>query len=122
MVPALVLRLEGVGYVMALVWGVTAVLVMPPLVSASQDVVAPGLKGTSIGMFNLMVYLLGGGWAPWVVGIISDHLGGGAAGLQSALIFCSFSGLIGAGFFLIGARYYPSDMAAVQDIALEQET
>lgn len=121
LVPALFLKIQGLGYLLALIWGVSAVLVLPPLASASQDVVSPGLKGTSIGVYNLFVFLLGGGWAPWLVGKISDLLGGGAQGLQIALIICSVGGLIGGVLFLIGARHYPADVERVQHLELELE-
>jgi MFS family permease len=120
-IPALLFKIQGLGYVMALIWGVAAVMVLPPLASASQDVVSPGLKGTSIGVYNLFVFLLGGGWAPWLVGKISDLLGGGAQGLQIALIICSVGGLIGGVLFLMSARYYPADVEKVKHRELELE-
>ena len=121
LVPALWFKVVGPGFPLALVWGVLAVLVMPPLVSASQDVVAPGLKGTSIGMFNLCTYVLGGGWAPWVVGLVSDGMGGGAEGLQLALTICAGGGVVGAALFYWASRHVVQDMAKVEEISLQDE-
>jgi MFS family permease len=110
LIPALRYEVKGFGFALAIIWGVLAVVLMPPIMAVSQEVVTPGLKGMSVGMFNLCVYLLGGGWAPWIVGMISDSLGGGMSGLRIALMLTTLGGFAGGTLFWLASRSYPVDM------------
>jgi len=56
-----------------------------------------------------------------VVGVISDALGGGAAGLKTALIIVAFSGIVAAFLLWLGSRHYPADMDRVKNAVLEAE-
>jgi hypothetical protein len=67
------------------------------------------------------MYLLFGGWAPELAGLISDSLGGGAEGLKIALIIMSVGGFFGGVLFFIGSKKYPEDMEKVKDHILEEE-
>jgi len=65
--------------------------------------------------------LLGGAWGPIAVGAMSDAFGGGAGGLERALIVVSCSGFIAAGVNWLGSRTYPADVAKVRGAALQAE-
>jgi hypothetical protein len=57
----------------------------------------------------------------FITGIISDSLGGGAAGLEWALIIMTGGGLIGTALFWIGSKSYPADMERVKHFVLQAE-
>ena len=58
--------------------------------SCHRKIVKPHQKSLSFGVTTFAMYFLGGAWAPAIVGAISDSLGGGATGLQIALLIsCS---------------------------------
>jgi hypothetical protein len=69
-------------------------------------------------MAILCQYALGGGWAPFLVGAISDGWGGGAIGLRNALCVAALGGLAASVCYLLGARYYVTDRAKVRDAVL----
>jgi MFS family permease len=138
LIAALVFKVQGIGFYLALVWGVVFMMGLPALSAVTQDVVPPGLKGMAWGMTVLTMYIFGGGWAPYAVGAVSDglfaFLGGTAEGiteaeaivfkaegLRYALMIAATSGIIGSIFFFLGAKRYPEDMEKVKDITLEAE-
>ena len=121
LIAALLLDVRGPGYVLGVIWGMLVMIGTPALNAVSQDVVMPALKGTSWGMAVFCMYVFGGGWAPIVVGAISDALGGGAAGLKTALIIVAFSGIAAAFLLWLGSRHYPADMDRVKNAVLEAE-
>jgi MFS family permease len=113
--------LQGIGFAFALAWCFFTMAAMPSLMSVTQDVVTPGLKSMAWGMAVFVMYVLGGGWAPALVGVISDGLGGGAHGLKVALMIMSLGGFAGGALFLIGSRHYPADHDKVKHHTLEGE-
>jgi MFS family permease len=121
LIIAVLLDFKGPGYVVGLLWGAMVMLGTPALNAVTQDVVVPALKGTSWGMAVFCMYVFGGGWAPIVVGAISDALGGGVPGLRNALIIVAFSGFLAAFVLWLGSRQYPADMDKVKDAVLEAE-
>jgi len=118
---AVILDFDGIGYVLAMLFGIVAVSAAPPLTSVTQDVVAPDSRGISWGMNVLTQYALGGGWAPLLVGLISDKLGGGADGLRIAMIIAGCGGFLAGVMFFISSRYYPDDCEKVKDRVVETE-
>jgi MFS family permease len=120
-IAALLLDVQGAGYLLMCAWGAMAVLGMPALSVVTQDVVEPAIRGISYGMTVFCSYVLGGAWGPVVVGAISDALGGGAAGLNSALIVVCLSGFVAAFVEWRGARTYPADMGRVRGATLQAE-
>lgn len=120
-IVALVLNVAGAGFVLALVWCFFTMSALPALASITQDVVKPGLKSMAWGMAVFVMYVLGGGWAPMLVGVISDSLGGGAEGLRTALMIMSLGGFVGGVLFFFGSRHYPADQKKVGDHAFEKE-
>lgn len=138
LIIALVFKVQGIGFYFAMLWGVLFMMGIPALSAVTQDVVTPGLKGMAWGMTVFTMYVFGGGWAPYLVGYLSDTLfvfmGGTAEGLTDtevmhlmseglryALMIIATSGFIGAIFFFIGAKHYPEDTNKVKDIKLEAE-
>lgn len=100
---------------------ITAMLVMPAMGAVSQDVVHPRLKGISWGMTMFCLFALGGGWAPLLVGKLSDLLGGGANGLQIAIMASAVGGLLSAFCFWKGSRHFAADHEKAAGYTIEAE-
>ena len=110
LIITLYLDLSGVGFVFGLLYGVAAIIPVPAITAVTQDVAPPHLKSVSWGMNAFCCYVLGGGWAPMIVGGISDGLGGGAYGLKIGLGFSTLGGFLGAFFYWLSSRHYPADL------------
>lgn len=122
LVPALIMDVSGAGLILMFAFGIFLMLGLPSIHTITQDVVAPGMKGISWGMIILVIYLLGGGWAPAGIGLISDSLGGGAYGVKMALFIAPAAGFIAGILFLIGSRHYADDVRKVKHEVIEQES
>ena len=111
---AITLELKGLGLFLALVWGFMMSVGFGGISAVTQDVVAPALRGISWGMCGFMMMALGGAWAPWIIGIGSDALGGGTHGLKmSLLLACGFT-IVACLCFWGASRHYCSDMDRVK--------
>ena len=117
-IVALLLNVQGAGYVLMCAWGALALLGIPALSAVTQDVAEPAIKTMAFGLAVFCSYLLGGAWGPVVAGAISDALGGGAEGLKNALIIVCLAGFVAAYVEWRGARTYPADAARVKSAAL----
>jgi len=118
---ALILDYKGPGLIFGFLFGFSAGMGIAALASITQDVVPPELKGLSWGMAVFCQYALGA-WAPSIVGLMSDGLGGGAYGLRVALISTTVvGGVLSCFCYLIGAKYYTADQDKVKGCALECE-
>jgi dipeptide/tripeptide permease len=82
----------------------------------TQDVIHPGLRASSYAIAVMVQNLLGSFTAPIVLGRISD-----LTNIKTAMSILPFSLLLGALLFLIGSRYYVSDMNKVTTVKLESE-
>ena len=96
------------------------------LVYASiQDIVAPALRGTSMSIYFLVMYLIGASWGTLIIGKMSDrfalhaaHLAGvdkiteafKATGLQQALLAIPVLSLLLAGVLWAGSRTIGQDL------------
>jgi len=120
-IGALLLNVQGAGYLLMCAWAAMAMVGMPALSAVTQDVAEPAVKTLSFGLAVFCSYLLGGAWGPVVVGAISDGLGGGAEGLKNALIIVCFAGFVAAYLEWRGSRTYPADMDKVKGVALQSE-
>ncbi len=103
------------------IYGIACVLGLPALGAVTQDVVHPSLKGMSWGLAMFCMYAFGGGWGPVLVGWLSDLFGGGALGLQWAVMLTVIGGLLGAFFFWLSSKHYPADVDRVKHMVLEAE-
>ncbi len=111
-------KMNQIGVIVGIVYGTINLMVAPALGSISQDVVPVANKGLSFGLAVLCAYALGGAWGPYVVGGISDALGGGANGLSTALIISTAGGFIGGILMLLAVKHYASDMDKVKEDAI----
>ena len=86
-----------------------------------NDVIAPGLRSTALGISVLVMQLLGATLGTVAVGAISDRLGGGASGLQWGLIWTLpvFALAIVANLMLV--KYYPADSAKCSDLVYAEK-
>lgn len=113
--------MSGMGFAFGILFGIFSVVPMPAISAATQDVAPPSLKGVSWGMAAFCCYVLGGAWAPILVGAISDFLGGGAHGIKIGLLITTFGGLAGAFFYWLSAQHYPADMENVREHIVEAD-
>jgi len=81
-----------------------------------NDVIAPGLRSTAIGISALVMQGLGATLGTVAVGTISDHLGGGAAGLQGGLLWTLPIFALAIVTNLILVKFYPADSAKCSDL------
>lgn len=87
-----------------------------PLTAVTQDVVAPAVRALVVSTTLLIGHLLGDVTSPLIVGAISDALGGGAHGLNRALLFTCPVMLILAGIVgIAGSRVVHGDLARVEE-------
>ena len=121
-VTALLLDVEGMGFVLMCAWCAMSILGIPALSAVTQDVVNPAFKGLSYGAGVFFSYVLGGAWGPVAVGAMSDALGGGAEGLKYAMLIASLGGFAAAFANWLGSRTYPADMAKVAGSSLRGES
>jgi len=86
-----------------------------------NDVIAPGLRSTALGISVLVMQLFGASLGTVAVGAISDRLGGGVSGLQWGLIWTLpvFAMAIVTNFIL--ARYYHLDSAKCNDLVYAEK-
>ncbi len=108
-------RFSPLGIGLAVFYGILAAMAMPAIAAISQDVVPVAHKGLSMGLAVFAQYMLGGAWGPYIVGIVSDRLGGGADGLSIAVMLCGVFGIVAGVLFFVAARTYPEDLQKVKD-------
>lgn len=113
--------LNRIGIGLAVFYGIATAMAMPAIAAISQDVVPVAHKGLSMGMAVFAQYIFGGAWGPYVVGVVSDALGGGAKGLNMGMMLCGVFGLVAGMLFLVAARTYPEDAQKVKDQAILAE-
>ncbi len=101
--------LFGLGCTAAIISGLSAAAVTPSMYAVTQDAAPLKLKGLSMGLGLLGMYLFGGGWAPALVGEVSDYLGGGRQGLLYAMYIAMSAGFLSAGCLWMCARNYAAD-------------
>ncbi len=114
LIAVVLIKFNVIGIILGMLYGIFNVMGNPALASVSQDVVPSAHKGLSFGIAVFCAYALGGAWGPYAVGGISDALGGGAAGLSTAMIISSAGAILGGLFLLLAARHYGPDMAKVE--------
>src|SRR5258706_9449037 len=82
-----------------------------PLNAGIQDVIAPNMRATAVGLALLLAHLLGDAAAPTLIGLISDNSSLGVALLVTAPIFLFLAGLV----CLLGVKTVASDMRRMQE-------
>ena len=121
LIIVIITRFSPLGIGLAVFYGILAAMAMPAIAAISQDVVPVAHKGLSMGLAIFAQYMLGGAWGPYIVGIVSDQLGGGAQGLSIAVMLCGVFGIVAGVLFFIAARTYPEDLQKVKDEAILAE-
>jgi MFS family permease len=109
-----------------ILYGILATCFVAPGISATQDVVHPGLRAFAFAMCVIVQHLCGDIWSPWLVGAVSDHLaasvgGGPSVGLSLAVIILPAFGLFAGIFFYIASKFYNRDLSRVEKVELEPE-
>ena len=97
-------------------FGIFATCYIAPAAAVTQDVVHPGLRAFSYAMCVIVQHLAGDAWSSGIVGWLSDRVG-----LDKAVMLVPVWGLLAAGFFLLGARYYVRDLSRVERVELISE-
>ena len=81
-----------------------------PLNAVIQDIVAPNMRATAVGLALLLAHILGDAAAPTLIGLISDRFSLGVALTVTAPVFLFLAGII----CLIGLRTIARDMLRMQ--------
>lgn len=113
LIIAMFLEFRGIGLAFGILYGIVSIIPVPAITAVTQDVAPPAVRSASWGMNAFCCYVLGGAWAPMIVGAISDGLGGGGYGLKIGLLIATMGGFVGALFYWFSAKNYPTDMRKV---------
>lgn len=116
-----IIGFNAAGIALAVIYGIATAMAMPAIAAISQDVVPVAHKGLSMGLAVFAQYMLGGAWGPYIVGAVSDALGGGAEGLARSIMMCGIFGILAGFLFLMASRTYPRDLKRVKDEAVLAE-
>jgi MFS family permease len=81
-----------------------------PLNAVIQDIVAPNMRATAVGLALLLAHILGDAAAPTLIGLISDRFSLGVALTVTAPVFLFLAGIV----CLIGLRTIARDMLRMQ--------
>ena len=109
--------LEGQGrYIMLLAAGMVGAMFTPAGITATQEIVHPGLRAVSYSVCVVLQNLLGASMAPIVIGALSD-----AYGIQTAMTILPTFLIVSALLFFAGSFFYERDLARVEKVALEFE-
>src|SRR6266516_1927099 len=82
-----------------------------PLNAVIQDVIAPNMRATAVGLALLLAHLLGDAAAPSIIGLISDRASLGTALMVTGPTFLFLAGLV----CLIGLKTVARDMRRMQE-------
>jgi len=96
------------------IYAMGAIAGQPAIGAVTQDVVPSELKGLSYGLAMFFMYLLGGGWSPYLTGFLSDLLGGDIRGLTYAMMITGSAGFIAFLCWWQAAKHYPEDREKVK--------
>ena len=101
--------------VMALATSFCLGLVLPGLFAIWTDVLPVKHRTTGIGMGTMISLILGAVPGPFVLGALSDALGGGASGLRDAFLVLTPVTFIATIMYFVMSRFYPADSANISD-------
>ncbi len=82
-----------------------------PLNAVIQDIIAPEIRATALGIALLLAHILGDAAAPTIIGVFSDQSSLGTALLVTAPTFLFLAGLV----CLLGLRTVAKDMSSMQE-------
>jgi MFS family permease len=108
---ALLLHILWLFIVVFILAGITLNFCTGPLNAVIQDVIAPQMRATAIGLSLLLAHLLGDAAAPFAIGALATHIP-----LAQALAFTAPTSLFVAGLIcLSGLRTVAGDMRHMQE-------
>ncbi len=81
-----------------------------PLNAVIQDVIAPNMRATAVGLALLLAHLLGDAAAPTIIGLISDNSSLNTALITTAPLFLFLAGIV----CLLGLKTVGRDMQRMQ--------
>ena len=94
--------------------GVLTAFWFGPVFAVTTGLVRVRVRSTAGAMLQLVINVVGLGFGPLTVGLLSNALsttpGGDGQSLRLALAICSLAGVIAAGFFVAARRHLPRDM------------
>ncbi len=96
--------------------GILASAFAPAAITATQEVIHPGLRATSYSVCVVVQNLFGASLAPIVIGKISDLYG-----IQVAMSILPVFLVVSALLFFAGSFFYKKDLSKVEKITLECE-
>jgi MFS family permease len=115
---AVLLKLNTIGIVLGFLYGIAVSVSIPAFATVYLDIVPVAHRGMSTSLGLVAQYVLGGAWGPYVIGAVSDAWGGGGSGLANALLICCVVGVIGAIFYILGAKDYAADAEKIKHEAV----
>ena len=89
--------------------------VNPLIFSLLPDITPPSHRMAGQGLMVTFAYVAGASIGPWVVGAVSDAVGGGAEGIRQGFLWLLPVALLCAVFYGINSKFYPADSARVSD-------
>lgn len=94
------------------VGGCVGGLVVAPLLATVSGLVQAEIRALSLAVMGLLSALIGGGFGPFAIGMLSDRLQGrfGAESLRLSLACACIPVLWGAWHFYLASRYLPDDL------------
>jgi MFS family permease len=99
-----------------LAMGIMASMFAPAAITATQEVIHPGLRAISYSVCVVIQNLFGASMAPIVVGSLSDSYG-----IKVAMSILPIFLIISSILFLVGSFFYKKDLDKVEKITLECE-
>ena len=96
-------------------------LIIPIGLTITNDVITPGLRSTTVGLYNFIAQIIGSTGGTIFVGAVSDRLGGGVYGLQWGIIATLPVASLAIVTSLIMAKYYWRDSAQISDELLAEK-
>ncbi|MET0986837.1 MAG: MFS transporter [Steroidobacteraceae bacterium] len=103
-------------------WALPAGCQYGPVMGTVQSLVMPRMRGMTNSFVSLLMYLIGAGLGPLIVGVLSDRLspGAGAQSLRYAMAVTAGVQLLAAVHFFLASRSLRADVDRVQSrIAVE---
>lgn len=94
---------------------VVVAFVNPLIFSLLPDITEPSHRMAGQGLMVTFAYAAGAAIGPWVVGAVSDSVGGGAEGIRQGFLWLLPVALLCAIFYSINSKFYPADSAKVSD-------
>ena len=113
---AISLLQEQAQYLTLILMGILGSAFAPAAITATQEVIHPGLRAISYSICVVLQNLLGASMAPIVIGKISDLYG-----IQAAMSILPIFLVASAIVFLAGSVFYEKDLRKVEKITLECE-